>query len=126
MVNPLPVDAEAVEIAPGIFVPANRLGELEALMNSDPAMLQAIESMHTCTIEVAPHFLVPRGKVAEWQHRMETDPLFCQAMDDLMDYLNEDGLSDAFAHYCPTPLAQEVLSRRRRSVAKYAFEYGIH
>jgi len=117
----LPVDAHSVEIAPGIYVPANRLDEFAPFA-------QVIADMHTCTIEVAPHIEVQRKDVAAWEYRMNHEPEFCMAMDCLMDRLNSDALTDVTITLNLTPAARQIIQRDLQclAVAPFALHFGTH
>ena len=117
----LPVDAQGVEIAPGIFAPANRLDEFAPFA-------QVIEDMHTCTVEVAPHIIVERQNIAAWEYRMNNDPVFVAAMDCLMDRLSSDGLSDVTITLNLTPAARRIVQRdlQCRADSPFALHFGTH
>jgi len=117
----LPVDAHSVEIAPGIFVPANRLDEFAPFA-------QVIADMHTCTIEVAPHIIVERQNIAAWEYRMNNDPVFVAAMDCLMDRLSSDALTDVTITLTLTPAARQIIQRDLQclAVVPFALHFGTH
>lgn len=124
MTNTPPLDGYSIQIAPGIYIPHNRLSELDALLESNPVIAQAVADMHTALTEVAPHIFVERQNVAAWIERMETDMVFVAAMDCLMDRLNHDGLSDTTITLNLTPRAQQLFGHPSAPPAKIVLAYG--
>src|ERR1041384_2699144 len=115
-INPaqLPHDsAEMVEVAAGIYVPANRKDLFWDIADRSASIRQTVDEIESALTEVAPGIQVERRNVAAWHKRMENEPVFRSAMDHLMDIMNIPELAEASIVLTLTQEARFVLAQER-------------